>query len=1359
MEKVSMPNVSMPNLDERIATLSPAKRALLERYLQDKNRAAERALTIPKRDPNAPLPLSFSQQRLWFLEQLQPGLTAYNNSSTFRLNGRLNVQALQQSLTEILRRHESLRTTFTQINGEPQQVINPPCIFPLPIEDLSLLPMAQWATEIEQRVTAESQRPFNLTQDLMRRAQLLRFHEQEHVLILTSHHIASDAWSTGIFWRELRSLYGAFSAEKSSPLPDLPVQYADYTLWQRQSLQGQRLEKQLAYWRQQLAHMPPPLSLPAKSPTLSAPTMRGAQHTFQFNRQLTHDLRTLSSREGATLFMILLASFQTLLYRYTGQEDMLIGTPIAGRNQAEIEDLVGFFVNTLVLRADITGNPTFRVLLQRVRKMALSAYEHQELPFEKLVDELAPERNLNRHPIIQVTFALRNTPHQVRDLPGLSVQPLTIESKVAKFELALFLSETAQGLTGRIEYAADLFEPATIQQMADHFCTLVASIVADPDQRVGVMPMLNAAERHQLLDEWNQTQTDYPRYSTIHELFEAQVEQTPDAVAVIFADEQLSYRKLNARANQLAHYLHQQGAGAETVVGICLERSIEWVIGLLAILKLGAAYLPLDPADPPARLAAILESAQSLFLLTETAHQWPLYNPNRKQICLDRGRVEIDQASSENLPAIGNGESLAYVMYTSGSTGQPKGVAIPHRAVNRLVLNTNYIALDAHDVVAQAANCAFDATTFEIWGALLHGARLVILPKENVLAPQALVDSITHYGITTIFLTTALLNHVVQTIPNAFQNVRNLLFGGEAVDPQSIAELLREGPPSRLLHVYGPTETTTFTTWHHVRSIAENAHTVPIGRPIANTQVYILDQNMQAVPVGIVGELYASGDGVAQGYLNQPSATAEKFIANPFGTSRLYKTGDRARFLADGNIEFIGRSDFQVKIRGFRIEMGEIEFALRQHPALQACVVVAHQNAKGDKQIIAYCVPTAPTIVTSSELAQFLRQRLPLYMLPAAFVMLDDLPLSANGKLNRAALPAPHPHMAPAGQMIQAARDPLELQLVRLWETVLDKRPIGVQDNFFAIGGHSLLAVQLFDRLTRLTGKNLPVATLFQAPTIEQLAAILRQADWQPTWESIVPMKAGGTNPPLFLVPPAASTVLNFANLIHHLPAEQPVYGLQYVGLTAGEQAHGSVEAMATYCTEQICKFQPEGPYLVGGICFGAHVALEIAHQLQSQGKTVALLVLLDAGPPANGPTWHYPRRFTLDHLRTMAGTWREEGVKTWLHRRLRYRYVRLRNFLKPQKKYFEDIFAVHLKAYTTYHSRPYSGRMVLIQSEEFLRFQYFHKRWAALANGIFEHVVITGGSHRSVLLQADDTQRTAKKLMDSINQAIEQAA
>ena len=1352
-----MEKILTTNLDERIATLSPAKRALLERYLQEKSIAATPALSIPKRDPSAPLPLSFSQQRLWFLEQLQPGLTAYNNTSTFRLNGLLNVQALQQSLTEILRRHESLRTTFTLINGEPQQVINPPCIFPLPIEDLSQLPMTQWTTEIEQRVTAENQRPFKLTQDLMRRAQLLRFREQEHVLILTSHHIASDAWSTGIFWRELRSLYGAFSAGKSSPLPDLLVQYADYTIWQRQSLQGQSLEKQLAYWRQQLAHMPLPLLLPTKIPTLSAPTMRGAQHIFQIDRQLTDGLRALSRGNGVTLFMTLLASFQTLLYRYTGQEDMLIGTPIAGRNQAEIEDLIGFFVNTLVLRGDITGNPTFRVLLQRVRKAALSAYEHQELPFEKLVDELAPERHLNRHPIIQVTFALQNTPHQDRDLPGLSVQPLATESKMAKFDLSLFLTETTQGLTGRIEYAADLFEPATIQRMADHFYTLVASIVDNPDQCVGVLSMLTAAERHQLLVEWNQTQADYPRQSTIHTLFEAQVKRTPDAVALSFAGEQLSYGALNARANQLAHYLRQQGGGADTIVGICLERSLEWVIGLLAILKIGAAYLPLDPDDPPARLAAILESAQSPLLLTETARHLPIHSPTLKQICLDSARLVIDQASSDNLPTIGNGDSLAYVMYTSGSTGRPKGVAIPHRAVNRLVINTNYIALDAHEVIAQAANCAFDATTFEVWGALLHGARLVILPKATVLAPQALVDSITHYGITTIFLTTALLKHVVQTIPNAFQNVRNLLFGGEAVDPQSVAELLRAGPPTHLLHVYGPTEATTFTTWHPVREVVENARTVPIGRPIANTQVYILDQNAEPVPVGVGGELYAGGDGVAQGYLNQPGATAEKFIANPFGAGRLYKTGDRARFLADGNIEFIGRTDFQVKIRGFRIEMGEIEFALHQHPALKTCVVVVHQSAKGDKQIIAYCVPAAPATVTSDELAQFLRQRLPVYMLPAVFVILDNLPLNASGKLNRAALPAPYIGMASAGQTRQVARDPLEFQLVRLWEAVLGKHPISIQDNFFALGGHSLLAVQLFDRITRLTGKNLPVATLFQAPTIEQLAAILRQADWKPTWESIVPMKAGGINPPLFLVPPAASTVLNFANLIGHLPADQPVYGLQYLGLTGSEQPHGSVEEMATYCTEQICKFQPEGPYLVGGICFGAHVALEIAQELQRQGKSVALLVLLDAGPPANGPTWRYPRRFTLDHFRTMAETWREEGVKTWLYRRLRYRFVRLRNFLKPRKKYFEDAFAVHLKAYTSYQGRPYRGRMLLIQSEEFLRFKYFHKRWAALASSVFEHVVIAGSSHRSVLLQADHTKLAAQKLMDSINQAIEQ--
>ena len=999
----------MNNRTDRVTNLSPAKRALLELKLGEGSARTPAEQTIPCRATRESAPLSFAQQRLWFLNRFEPDNPSYNQPKAVRLSGPLDVSSLQKALAHIVTRHESLRTTFVAVDGNPVQIINGGQAVDLPVEDLRDCPDSTRAAEMERLLKRTVLWPFDLSKDPMLRTLLLRLADDEHILLLVTHHIASDAWSADILWKELATLYQAFTAGEASPLRPLPIQYADYAVWQRDRLQGEFLNTQITYWKQQLASVSSVLNLPTRNPRPATQGFTGAEQSMMLPQGLTDDVKAFSRREGVTLFTTLLAAFQTLLHRYTGQDDIAVGSPIAGRTRTELEGLIGFFVNTVVLRTDFAGNPSFRDLLSRVREVALGAYAHQDVPFEKVVEELQPERNLSRSPFFQVMFALQNDPRETGKLAGLTVDPFDIHSGTAKFDVLLSLREDPAGLAAAIEYRSDLFELSTINRMLEHFQTLLKGIVADPDRRLSDLPLLTEAERHQVLVEWNNTEADYPTDNCIHELLESQVERTPDAIAVVCDNQRLTYRELNRRANQLAHYLRKRSVGPETLVAICMERSIEMIIGLLGILKAGGAYVPLDPAYPKERLAFMLEDARVTVMLTKERLLTTLPE-HQARVCLDTDWPEMAREHQENLGPVASAQDVAYVMYTSGSTGQPKGVAILHRAVNRLVINTDYVHLSSNDVMAQASSVAFDASTFEIWGALVHGARLVIIPKESLLSPQALTAAIASHGITVLFVTTALFNQVVESMPAAFRNLNYLLFGGEAVEPQRVRQLLCNGPPKKLLHVYGPTETTTFASWYPVTRVAEEAVTVPIGRPIANTQVYILDTSLQPVPVGVVGELHVGGVALARGYLNRPEMTAAKFIPNPFSDTlgaRLYKTGDLARYLADGNIEFVGRLDHQVKLRGFRIELGEIEAVLGQHPGVRESIVVFREDIPGDKRLTAYVVPCHDPTSLGDELRAFLKAKLPDYMVPSAFVVLESLPLTPSGKLDRSSLPVP----------------------------------------------------------------------------------------------------------------------------------------------------------------------------------------------------------------------------------------------------------------------------------------------------------------------------------------------------------------
>ena len=904
-------------------------------------------------------------------------------------------------------------------------------------------------------------------------------------------------WSTGVLNRELALLYQAFSSGTPSPLPELPIQSVDYASWQRRWLQGEILDAHLAYWKQQLAASPPRLDLPVDHRRAAAPRSRGAVQPFLLPAALAHALRALGGRERASLFMTLLAAFDTLLHRYTGQDDIVVGSPVAGRTCVEIEGLIGFFANTLALRINLSGDPTFRELLGRVRAVALGAYAHQELPFDTLVVALDPERGRDQTPLFRVMFVLQNAPASAPALPGLTVRVLETASGPAKFDLTLSIREDEADLPGSVEYDPDLFDAATIARMLGHFQTLLEGIVAHPDERISRLPLLTEAERHQLVVAWNDTRADYPREACLPELFEAQVARTPDAVAVVAGDERVSYGELNRRANQLAHRLRRLGVGPDALVGICAERSVAMVVGLLGVLKAGGAYVPLDPAHPRARLALLLQDAGAAIILTQRTIVDALPTTTATIICLDTdwGSIADEPATDPGVPL--TGEHLAYVTYTSGSTGRPKGVAIPHRGVVRLLFGQDYVTLDAGQTLLQMAPIAFDASTFELWGALLHGARCVLFPAEPP-SHRRLGEVIARHGVTTLWLTAALFNSVMDEAPATLAPIRQLLIGGEALSVPHVRRALELLPHTRIVNGYGPTESTTFTCCYRLpRPLDPGATSIPIGRPIANTEVYVVDRHLNPVPIGVPGELVIGGVGLARGYLQRPELTAEKFVAHPFSAepgARLYKTGDVARYLADGTIEFLGRLDSQVKIRGYRVEPAEIEATLRRHPAVQQTVVVACDDVGGAARLVAYVVATRGRAATVSELRNALKASLPEYMLPSAFVMLEALPLSPNGKVDRRALPQPRPTDGAPERVFVAPRTPIEEILARILADVLGLERVGVEDDFFELGGHSLLATRVVSRLRGALGVELALRQIFETPTVGGLAVAIAHA-------------------------------------------------------------------------------------------------------------------------------------------------------------------------------------------------------------------------------------------------------------------------
>ncbi len=1052
------------------------------------------APVIPPVPRTAPLPLSFSQERMWFLYQFEPNNVAYHVSIAVRLVGSLDAAVLERCFNRVVQRHEILRTTFAGGKGRPVQQVAPPQPLKLAVQDLQSTPPAEREQQVRQLAAEDVQQPFDMAGGPLLRVTLFRLGVEDHVVLVVLHHIISDAWSLSLLWQEIASLYRSFLAQKPASLPDLPIQYADFAHWQRRSMSGDALEGQLAYWKQQLAGAPLVLDLPTDRPRPAIQTSRGAYQSFSLPPRLLQSLRRLSQQEEATLFMTLLAAFKTLLYRYTGQADLLVGTPIANRHRLAVENLLGTFVNTLVMRANLSGDPTFRELLRRVRATALDAYEHQDLSFEQLVEELQPGRDLSHAPLIQVMFSMANPPMPVVNLPNLTWRIFEFDRGAAQFDLTLSVVDTRQVQLMAVEYNTDLFDEATISRMMGHFQTLLEGIAASAgEQPLSALPLLTPAEESQLRVEWNNTALAYPAESCLHQLFERQAVQTPHAIAVIFEEEQITYGDLNRRANQLAHHLKSFNLEPDTPVGIFVDRSVEMVVALLGVLKAGGAYLPLAPTYPRQRLALMIEDAQAAVLLTQQHLLDNLPGQETPVICLDKDWAAIAAHSDQNPACPVSPENLAYVIYTSGSTGTPKGVQIPHRAVvNFLISMQQTPGLTPDDILLSVTTLSFDIAVLELFLPLITGARVVIAGRETASDGPRLLELLAESGATVMQATPATWRLLLQS-GWAGSNRLKILCGGEAL-PRALADQLLD-KCAALWNMYGPTETTVWSTAYRVEA-GEGA--VSIGRPIGNTRIYILDSNLRLTPIGVPGELYIGGDGLARGYHNRPQLTAEKFITDPLSDdpqARLYKTGDLARYLPDGNLEFLGRLDHQVKIRGFRIELGEIETVLTRHPNVaQAVALVREADDPAGKQLAAYVVPHQDTPLAADELREFLQQHLPDYMVPAVFVPLDALPLTPNGKVNRLALPEPVWDRSNLGQAFIAPRTEIEKIVAGIWAEVLSIDEIGVVDNFFELGGHSLLVTQVMARVNQTFQLNLPLRAFFEAPTVGALALIIEEA-------------------------------------------------------------------------------------------------------------------------------------------------------------------------------------------------------------------------------------------------------------------------
>ncbi|WP_370642989.1 amino acid adenylation domain-containing protein [Mycetohabitans sp. B4] len=1175
------------------------------------------------------LPLSFAQQRLWFLSQLDGVSGTYHMPLALRVQGVFDRAAWQQALDALFARHEALRSTFVSVEGQPQvQLLPADTGVPLHWHDLRGVSDAD--AQLSRLSADEACAPFDLARGPLMRACVIQLADDEHVLMLTKHHIVSDGWSIGVLVRELSALYAASAAGQVDPLPALAIQYPDYAAWQRRWLSGERLQTQSDYWRRTLADAPVLLELPTDRPRPAQQSFAGAHVPVQIDASTTQALKRLSAEHGTTLFMTVLAAWSAVLARLSGQDDLVIGTPSANRGHAAIEPLIGFFVNTLALRVDLSGEPNTSELLKRVRCTTLDAQAHQDLPFEQVVEIVQPPRRLEHTPLFQVLFAWQSNETGQWRLPGLDIMPAGLDYDVVRFDLEMHLYEAGEEIIGALCYASALFDPTTIERHIGYLKTMLQAMVAYPQQPVATLQMLDPDERQLLLQTWNATASPYPADQCVHQVFEAQVERSPEATALVYEAQTLSYAQLNARANCLAHRLVELGVKPDARVAICVERSPAMVVGLLAIMKAGGACVPLDPAYPSERLAHILADAAPTIVLADATGRATLGEAAlacRTVLELD---APLDQAAPNPRVAGLTPRHLAYVIYTSGSTGTPKGVMIEHVQIARLLeatkphgtLNEDQVLIDRQrgyglrpaDRVLQKAPFNFDVSIWELFWTLLNGATLVIADADVHKDPVALRDLIVRERITTVHFVPSMLSIFLDTEGvQRCTSVKHLICGGEALSGATVQQCQMLLPDTQVHNLYGPAENPIGTTFWTC-PVACTEDNIPIGRPIANTQVYLLDAYGQPLPLGAVGELYISGDGVARGYLNRPDLTAERFVLNPFSTepgARMYKTGDLACYRPDGNLEYLGRNDDQVKVRGFRIELGEIKACLAQHPQVRDAVVLVRGEGH-NKRLVAYVVTEADEQLAST-LRAHVAARLPDYMVPAAFVRLDALPLTPNGKLDQRALP--EPDLTPVQYRIP--RTPHEQTLAELFAEVLNLPRVGIDDSFFDLGGHSLLAMRLIDRIRKTLKVDPSIRMLFEAPTVAGLAQRLTQFNsvQESAFSVLLPLKPKGSRRPLFCMHPGFGLSWSYISLSSFLDTDQPLYGLQARGFDGTRPLPSSIDDMVSDYLEHIRQVQPEGPYYLLGWSLGGIVAHSMAVRLEQQGEKVALLALLDIFP------------------------------------------------------------------------------------------------------------------------------------------------
>jgi amino acid adenylation domain-containing protein len=1218
--------------------LNPEKQRLLERRLKGLSRPPAERQSIPRRPDQGPAPLSFAQRQMWLLDQLIPGNPAYNLPVGYYLRGRINVDALEAAFAEVIRRHEILRTTFELRDGEIVQVPHASLEFRLKVMRFDHLPAAARTQTLHEFALNESVKHFDIARLPLIRAFLIRWDESEHVLLLNLHHIVADGGGVLLLLNELSVAYRAFDKDEKPELPALPIQYTDFAVWERQQAAAGKREEQLQFWMRRLGGNLPVLQLPEDRPRPGFQSFKGSNVWFDLPASLCASLQALAREQGATFFMAILACFQAILHRYSGAVEIIVGAPVANRNAGELQSLIGNFLNMVALRCDLSGDPPFRQLLRQARDVALNAFSNQDVPFEQVVERLQFQRDPRRNAIFQAMLQI--LPRRVPEFAGLEVRDFHFDLGFAQFDLSLHLYETAEGYAARFEYCSDLFSHERVQRLAAHFLNFLRGALADPDLPVSRVPILTDAEITMLERDWNATARDYPREACVHRLFEAQVARSPSAIAVVFQDESLTFHELNQRADHLAARLKTLGVGPNVPVGLCIERSAEMVVGILGILKAGGAYVPIDPEYPRDRIGFVLEDSQASVLVTQRRLREKLPTTFTRLLCVDEapGGCDMTQRAMANPTSM----DLAYVIYTSGSTGRPKGVQIEHRSlVNFLHSMLRRPGFAGDDVILAVTTLSFDIAGLELYLPLISGAKVVIAPRRSVADGEALLQLMKSHGVTILQATPATWRLLIAAGLKGSPRLKALC-GGEALPQDLAAELLPRC--SELWNMYGPTETTIWSSCARVTSATD----IHIGRPIDNTEMHVLNAGRQPQPVGVAGELFIGGEGLARGYHNRPELNAEKFIVHPFKPGRrLYRTGDLARWRSDGNVECLGRLDFQVKVRGLRIELGEIESQLATHGKVKQAIVTAREDIPGDKRLVGYVVPRfAEEPPKADELREHLRRQLPDYMVPSSFVQLDELPLTPNGKIDRKALSARSAGAPVSSRQIAPPRNSTERRVRALFESALRTPVASVKDSFFDLGGHSIIAANLMLSIEREFGRRLPLATLLLSPTVEGIAAALnpaREDSEHYRWLPLVAVQPRGTRPPLFLVHGAGGNVLLYRDLAQRLGDDQPLYGLQAFGLDGQRAPLSTVEEMAASYLPYIRRTQPRGPYYLGGYCMGGLVAYEMARRLVEEGEHVALLALLDTynlstlkeGKESSGRLVFQRLRF---HLGNLAG-------------------------------------------------------------------------------------------------------------------------